>query len=85
LRLTETQRAEFEALLSHVDLWSPPPATGFFVLDGSTWVLEAVRDHKYGAWVARTPHLDPKFAAYRRLCDYLVALSGLSIPASRYY
>ena len=83
--LTAVQRAELVGRLSKVDLKSPQPKSDTIFTDGSTWALESASPDGYGAWVVQTPHSNPPYAAYARLCDYVVELSGVQIPEDEYY
>jgi hypothetical protein len=83
--LDEVARARLEALLDEAAFWEGPPAVKIVGLDGAEWVLEGTDGERYVAWDAWSPTTTAEFAAYARLCDYLIELSGLEIAPNAYY
>ena len=83
--LNDVDRARFEALLEEAEFWEGPPAVDIVGLDGAEWVLEGTDDDRYVAWNAWSPTTTAEFAAFARLCGYLIERSGLEIAPNAYY
>jgi len=76
--LAEAAWARFEALLAAAEL-DTIPAHGVEGLDGSQWIMEAVRQGAYRLVSRWTPARHGRDAAFRRACWFLVELSGLPV------
>lgn len=81
ITISVAQWRHFEQLLDQARFWQLPACQPEYVLDGARWRLEARRPGRYHQIDRHSPE---ETDAYRRSCEYLIALSPALRHEERY-
>ncbi len=80
--ITEANWNEFASRLQNLDFWRLSTKERVFGDDGAEWILEGKLFDNYHVVTRWTPNAS---TGYYKLCDFLIGLTGLKIPAHQKY
>lgn len=76
---------KFLSLLRNTDYWELSNKDDALAIDGAFWILEGKRNGKYHVVNRHSPRTDGPDSAFREVCLYLLALTGIEIDPSEVY